>query len=404
MTSRPPLSRDRRLLFITWAVFLPVLVVAVALAIWALPLLRERRYLRYVIQTRLADQTLAGVGRAAIAPEDYAAWADHVRQCYREPSAVDLERISWNLRCRPMPFIGYAPEPGDQTEGAINAHQLRSRRPLVLPKPPGVFRVFLTGGSLAYSVGAPALESTIAGCLETALAQRPALAGWRVEVFNAAVPAWSSTHERIRIENDISRWEPDLVISLTGVNDAHWGFEGMDILSFRANEEIMYFELIRGGMRIAGAEPYAHAPPAMWGDPVDPGLVARRFAWNMSLAGDALRRAGVPFLVAIQPYLAAQYKPLTPGETSWLARHEDPGKMDYIDQAADAMLQALRAEAQTAAPPPFHIADLRRVFAQRDDPIFLDGLHVGDKGNALIAAALAEQVVAILTEESFGGG
>ena len=64
------------------------------------------------------------------------------------------------------------------------------------------------------------------------------------EVFTMATPAWASTHERIMIENRLSDLEPDLVVSLSGNNDVHWGAKNRNVLWFRAYHDEFYFDLL----------------------------------------------------------------------------------------------------------------------------------------------------------------
>jgi len=67
------------------------------------------------------------------------------------------------------PFVGYGPAPGRQRNAFISPNQFRGRRELTTPKPPGVIRVFVTGGSVAFGSGAPGDERTIGAYLQSAL-------------------------------------------------------------------------------------------------------------------------------------------------------------------------------------------------------------------------------------------
>ncbi|MDP2105839.1 MAG: hypothetical protein Q8J76_07580, partial [Desulfobulbaceae bacterium] len=121
---------------------------------------------------------------------------DVIQAYYQEgQNANALDNYSWMPLCLLTPFLGDAPAPGQQNNAQINSMQFRSSREVEIPKPDGLFRIFLTGGSTAYGSGSPSNNRTIAGYLEKKLA-----ANFRskikknIEVFTMASPAWTSTH------------------------------------------------------------------------------------------------------------------------------------------------------------------------------------------------------------------
>ena len=148
---------------------------------------------------------------------------------YFDPSEAlrNFNKISWAPPSVLTPFVGNGLRPGKTGNAVINAMQFRMEGDLATPKPKGVYRIFLTGGSTAYSSGAPSQERTIAGYLEEKLNREIGpVTGHRYEVIIAANCAWASTHERIIIENKLMELEPDLVVSFSGNNDVLWGSVG----------------------------------------------------------------------------------------------------------------------------------------------------------------------------------
>jgi hypothetical protein len=225
--------------------------------------------------------------------------------------------------------------------------------------------------------------------------------------LNAAVCAWSSTHERICIENRLSEWQPDMVISLTGANDAHWGFGGSNILDFRTYEDDIYFELINQSLSRAGTRPYAPIPPLMQFPHAPQDLVGRLFVKNVRLAAVALAQAGARYVVALQPFCSPRDKPLTPDEQIWLKRMEAPGRLQYTEDCFEIMRKLIAKSSPDKAtamlnrnPPNMDVIDLEKVFSTRQDPIYLDIYHVGDKGNELIARRLVMELETLETRRS----
>jgi hypothetical protein len=315
---------------------------------------------------------------------------EHVRQCYDHPESINLDDISWNLLSRPAPFVGNLPQPGEQAEGPFNKAQLRDARELIPIKPEGVYRVFVTGGSFAYGVGASDWTLAIPPLLESAANAGKERPDRTIEVWNAAVPAWASTHERIRIENHLSEWQPDLVVMLTGTNECHWAFGGLNILDLRTYSQDEYFTLTNFAMRIGGVEPHPLLPP--WHEAYEPlpaATVAKRFVKNVRLAALALEPFGAELVVALQPSLSPQTKPLDAIESLWYER--DKAQVDYFDQCFEAMAPALDTLAADG-PANFHWISLRDAFADRPDAIYTDLYHIGDKGNRIVARLLADRL------------
>lgn len=167
-----------------------------------------------------------------------------------EDAISKLDNVSWAPPNIPTPFVGNAPRPGKSYNATINKYQMRSERIPVMPKPEGHYRIFFTGGSAAYGAGALSQDRIIASYLERLLQERignsrtnpPKL---RFEVFTAANAAWTTTHERIFIENRLSELDPDLVISFSGLNDVHWGGLGANILWQRTYYDELFYQLLR---------------------------------------------------------------------------------------------------------------------------------------------------------------
>lgn len=319
-------------------------------------------------------------------------------QAYLDPARAlsELDAYSYSVPTTPAPFVNYLPQPGTWDNAVINAHGQRDARPQADPKPAGLKRVFLVGGSTAYGSGAPSQEATIGGYLEQQLRE----AGLEVEVRTFASPAWTSTHERIAIGNRVSEWDPDLVVALSGANDVYWSQFGSDTLWQRTYEDAHFYALLSAAYERAGL-PLGDVTGEP-GDPRPTDGVVQRFSKNARLARAAL--GDVPHLVALQPVLMLSHKPLSPREQAHrdakLAEHAQRAEQDggepfdevaYWTRCYDGYAAQL-----TAAGAP--LLDLRDVFDARgaEDEVFLDALHFGDRGNQWIADALAPRVEALL--------
>jgi len=313
-----------------------------------------------------------------------------------------LDDYSWMPLCTLTPFLGGAPAPGRQNNAQINSMQFRSAREVAMPKPNGEFRVFLTGGSTAYSSGAPSEDRTIAGYLQKRLNanQTREAASKTYEVFTMANPAWASTHERIAIENLLSELQPDLVVSRSGNNDVHWGESGNNILWFRTYFDKNIFNVIKYVYsQTRGMDIEDNLLPSS--QSVAPMVVAERLLKNAQLSTFSLSNTKAPFLFVLQPTLAAVSKPLTAREQAILnKRHSElPEHQTYFKSCYQAIDLALTTSVAGATPQSgFHYLNLANVFDDyAKEEIFIDSYHFGDRGNAIIANAIANKISNIST-------
>lgn len=362
-------------------ILLPSLVLCalVALGYWAGLYTVAGRFdkvIRWVEQ----GETLAGVLAVTPLKDEQ---RNHYARAYTS-SALDIGSISWSVPNQPTPFVGTAPSPGQHQNAHINSWQMRNSEELQMPKPEGVYRIFLTGGSTAYGSGAPSQEQTIGSLLNDLLNKNLSKPGLRYEVFTFANPAWASTQERIAIENYLSELQPDLVISLSGNNDVFWGDAGRNVLWFSAFSDDYFKTLANTGLKTAGRKELQDLPQARpLPQPVPVQTVAYRLEKNVRLGAHALQ--GVDWVFFLQPTLSVSKKSLSSREKDFLSN----SKEYYVH-----CYQAIAASLSGVSLKNFKFIDLSGVFDRygAEDDMFLDQFHFGDKGNAVIAQAILDSL------------
>lgn len=341
------------------------------------------------------NETLAG----AYSLSESRAWLDRppdmlagVEKCYYAPP--DLERVTWVPRDMPTPFVGFAPAPGHLASAVINKAQFRYARELDHPKPRDVCRIFLTGGSTAFGCGASSNETTIGGYLEHHLKEAQHDCGIRCEVVTAAAGAWCSTHERILIENRLVELEPDLVISLSGHNDAFWAWSGRNILWFRGWQDDYFLSLINAALASNLAKEFPTENPGK--GRVSIAQAAERLSHNVATAHRALATVGADYIFALQPVMSLSQKVHTPRERRLVPA---PGSSGWLTQTV-AFYQAFRESLLAIEHSGFHFLDATAVFDECDGDVdvFIDSAHFGDRGNDLIARLLCRHVLKIASE------
>ena len=119
---------------------------------------------------------------------------------------------------------------GNRYEYANNAG-FRDPRPISLKKPDDEFRIFLTGGSTAFGLGATGEAApltnfyyiehreTISHVLENILNATAPIPGKKIRVYNTAVWGYAYQHLLLRYVTKLRQYKPDLVVSLDGANE-----------------------------------------------------------------------------------------------------------------------------------------------------------------------------------------
>jgi lysophospholipase L1-like esterase len=306
---------------------------------------------------------------------------------YEHSVAADIDHYIYSIPNVPTPFVGSGPKPGQSGNVFINSMQFRSRREVEMPKPLGVYRIFLTGGSTIFGAGAPNDDSTIGAYLDRRLNEGTASGNPAYEVFTLADPGWTSTQERIVIENRLSELSPDLVISFSGLNDVHWAGAGRDVLWFRNFADQHYWDLLNETRHLAGFSslPDVVAPPSA----VSSSQIAERLEKNVRLSATALAFRNSRYVFILQPMIATTNKSLSPREKEIRTRLPSPAAANFIDG-----YRQIRARLSAIHQIGFEFVDRSNVFDSltEQDEIFLDSYHFGDRGNKLIANTLAAMI------------
>ncbi len=311
-----------------------------------------------------------------------------VAEAYKNVAPADLDNFSYAIPNVPTPFVGNAPKPGKHNSANVNSMQFRKLEDLAVPKPPNTFRIFLVGGSTAFSSAAPDDNTSIAAYLEDLLNKNLSSGGKKFEVIIAANPAWASSHERIFIENKLSELEPDMVIAFSGINDVHWGAEGKNILWFRTFADDFFFDIINMAYQTAGIK-----PPIDVTDtnevPVQPYLVAKRLLKNTRISNFALSLNNVKYLFCLQPNLAASNKKLTAWEKECLSDEKN-----YFVEC----YKEINKNLENFKDDNFSYINLSAMFddVPSSETIFVDSYHFGDKGNEMIAEKILEKMKPII--------
>lgn len=201
-------------------------------------------------------------------------------------------------------------------------------------------------------------------------------AGVAAEVWNAAVPGYTSWQGRVWLAKQLLALEPDVAIVYFGWND-HWRSTGVtdaDYADRRRGGALRLTELVRRRPQISPLRV-----------PVD------EYGANLTAIVAALRARGAAvILVAAPSNLTAEARALLV-QTGYLHRDDNPVALhrEYLLQ-----LKAV-ADATDAV-----MLNASTLFAGLDAPqelIMRDGIHLTDRGHQVLAAALAGMTTKALT-------
>lgn len=374
--------------------FLAALPSVFALLIFAFGFVVGRYQVTRTLRRQIADSLGSDTLGRMLTKNERATYA----LAYEDPAAAarEMDHYSYSIPNVLTPFMGTGPEPGQHDNAFINSMQFRSTKEVAMPKPQGVYRIFLTGGSTAFGSGAPSQDRIIGQYLENLLnAEVTPSTHLRYEVFTLANPAWTSTHERIAIENRLSELAADMVISFSGNNDVHWAGAGRDIFWVRTYGDQHYWDILNTARKLGRFPPMKDVLGTPL--PVSPAFVAMRLEKNVRLSATALAMKDANYVFVLQPTIAITSKPLSAHEQKMRARLLPPALENFAKsyQEMKSRLSSIHADR-------FFYLDQSDAFAglSASDEIFLDSYHFGDRGNAIVARKIADGLHSILTKRA----
>ena len=159
---------------------------------------------------------------------------------------------------------------------------------------------------------------------------------------------------------------------------------GHNVLWFRTFADEFYWNLVNKMYGTAGFGKISNVVEVQKVK-IPEAVVADRLAKNVKLSAYALSLQKVPYVFCLQPTLAVTKKSLTPYEAQWPNITKDYFNNCYKE--IDRRLSHLDMDN-------FTYVNLSGIFDKesRDEHIFLDSYHFGDKGNKIIAGHIYQSI------------
>ncbi len=265
------------------------------------------------------------------------------------------------------------------------------------------YRVFIYGGSTLWGMGAPDW-GTIPAYLQAAIDE--AGVDGPVCVVNYGELAYVSMQEFIRLIRSLQQDDvPDLVIFYNGINDVVAGW------STGRSDGHRLMGIFNDAMRdpFAGRSPLVDwlartytfqllqallpAPDEDGGDATGQtraelaAEIARQYLNTYQMVDALAEVYGFDYVLLLQPVMALGDKPLVGDEVGMLRVIDQPLRNFYAD-VYDTIVQ------QGADYP--HLHDIRDVFDDVDQPVYIDYQHLAPPGNQIVAGRIFEIIQPLL--------
>ena len=279
-------------------------------------------------------------------------WWHNIETCAFEQSDVyaDLHPEKKRQMCIQTYEVQYSVSNIDPNQhfSTININTEGFRGKDISPlKPDDTFRIFIIGGSTVYGTGAESDITTMPGFLQMEFDNHDT--GYNVEIVNAGISgAWSFSEIQL-IKNKILNLQPDMLVIFEGWNDL-----GRFSTSSTDDSDIISWT-------------------NMWKD---------RWTEICQIGNEQ----NFQTIITLQPFVGTGNKSLSEEEFSWFLKN-DHSRLLKLYESYSQQLFVLENHCSKTV-------DLRNTFDDyHDETIFWDSVHVGNKGNSILAKELFQVVL-----------
>jgi hypothetical protein len=308
---------------------------------------------------------------------------------------------SYPLRWRPYVYWRRKPYRGEYINVDTNGLRMTPTPAPSAPASAQPLKIFIFGGSSLWGTGARD-AFTIPALIASELQHD----GLNVEVTNFGETGYVSTQELIALLLELRAGRrPDVVVFYDGVNDTFSAFqqrrpglpqnENHRVADFNLSRDdptrqgrfllremarrLAMVDLTRRLLRRSGAADSVSPRP---GYDSLAGLVVRTYLSNLELLQSLSEHYRFEPLAYWQPTIF---------QKSRLTKYESVERAKAAEMAG--FFEETYARMESSAPDGL-VHDLSQVFADWPDPVYIDWMHLGEAGNAVIAQRIARDILA----------
>ena len=257
------------------------------------------------------------------------------------------------------------------------------------------YRIFFTGGSTAFGFGSTSDKTTIPGFLQEYFDNE--FKDLNIEIINAGINGADSYREILLIKEKLINYEPDLIISYTGVNDS--GGYSREIIF-----DETYDEYVQNPFKFS-SYPWYRTPFVISnlitqndiGNEIKPETLSdeqiktysESFRKNWSQSCDFLKEHNITSALILQPSLITkkilsdfekQIEPETKYRKQLLENYAK--EFELLDKKCD------------------HVFDFRDMMGDTSETTYYDNVHMNDFGNKIIAEKIYKKILPIILENT----
>jgi len=281
----------------------------------------------------------------------------------------------------------------------INSHGFRGLE-TIKEKPENIFRIFIVGGSTAAGFGSTSDETTISGFLEKKI--NSIHTEINVEVINAGIGGATSFSELEYVKNDLVGFEPNLIIIYDGANDARYKLlentssTKLNIAllqafkSFLREQEVYRTPLVLHSFLLKNSITDYYAYKLLSDE--DSNQIITLWVERISNVCELGHENKFLTMVALQPMVGSGKKILYGDEQNYMPKNNNQIGSIKILKGMSEKLPMLDKKCDI-------VADLRGVFDDIIEPIYLDDVHVIDLGNKIIAENIYEKILPTILKD-----
>lgn len=319
-----------------------------------------------------------------------------------------------------------------------NAQGFRERLDTSQLKEPGVFRIFVMGGSTGYGLGSLSAygqekyavitnDETIDYYLEEYLKQK--VPGRRIEVINAAITSHYSHHHLIYLNQTILKYNPDMVVFVDGFNDYYPYTKNFDQFANYAYAERAHLFMLEpsleawakySGWWLFRKSHFIHiaAKTLRLVLMYLTGFITERthidvreslenlrenaksnFVKMVERNGLILRHEGVIAVFALQPEIVfRQTKKFSPLEKAIFNEMENHWQENFVQFKNEARPIVVKLLQETTAKTGSMFVDLTDIYGGVDGDVYTDYCHLTPLGNRKLAESLGDAIAPLVTE------
>jgi len=264
-------------------------------------------------------------------------------------------------------------------------------------KPQNVYRIFMVGGSTTF--GSAVFDNmTISHQLQKKFENIDSQ--YNVEVINAGVSGSFSLPETKLVKNKIIEFKPDMIIVYDGWNELRTSEKQYySEIQFKSSDHVLrsFLDIFESKNLIILKKiekELKEENPKIFQQKFDINIAEKRsIIWkerwlDICKLGESENFSTV---IVLQPFVGTGNKVLSQDEMAYYILKNNEKRVNVYEYFAQSLNQLNNSCTKTI--------DFRNIFDGFDEPLYFDEVHVGDKGNMIIANELFTELEDLIKQE-----